>query len=155
MAGKPESPRFPTDRSDLKKVLDELGRDRLPGTLAIEIVTLGDGAAIMRCPIETRHLASNGYLHAASIVALADTAAGYGCIANLPVEAVGFTTLELKSNHLGTQLDGHMRAEAALRHGGRSTQVWDVTVIGEETGRTLALFRCTQMILYPRPGSES
>lgn len=84
------------------------------------------------------------------MVALADTTAGYGCVASLPGSAIGFTTIELKSNHLGTLLEGALLAEGTLVHGGRTTQVWDVVVTAEETGKKIALFRCTQMILYPR-----
>jgi uncharacterized protein (TIGR00369 family) len=84
------------------------------------------------------------------VVALADTTAGYGCVASLPDGAIGFTTIELKSNHLGTLLEGALLSEGTLAHGGRSTQVWDVTVTDEESGKKVALFRCTQMILYPR-----
>jgi hypothetical protein len=29
--------------------------------------------------------------------------------------------------------------------------VWDAEVVNEATGRTIALFRCTQMLLYERP----
>jgi acyl-coenzyme A thioesterase PaaI-like protein len=45
-------------------------------------------------------LAPTGYPHAATVVALADTAAGYGCLASLPEHATGFTTIELKCNVL-------------------------------------------------------
>ena len=118
--------------------------------LGPEVLELGDGVSAMRCEIQERHLASNGYLHAASVVALADTTAGYGCMANLPEGAEGFTTLELKSNHVSTLLTGAMGPAGRLSHGGRTTQVWDVTVSGKETGKTVALFRCTQFLLYPR-----
>jgi uncharacterized protein (TIGR00369 family) len=146
----PEMPAFPRDRSELAGVLQALGASRLPGLLNLELLELSDGGARMRCVVEERHLASNGYLHAASVVALADTTAGYGCVATLPEGAIGFTTIELKSNHLGTLLQGALLSDGALAHGGRSTQVWDVTVTAEETGRKIALFRCTQMILYPQ-----
>ena len=95
-------------------------------------------------------LAPNGFLHAGALVTLADTAAGYGCVANLPAGANGFTTIELKSNHLATTLDGHVDCIARPAHVGRTTQVWDATVTHRESGRTLALFRCTQMVLYPK-----
>jgi uncharacterized protein (TIGR00369 family) len=97
-------------------------------------------------------LAPNGYIHAGSVVTLADTCAGYGCMANLPDGATGFTTIELKSNHLGTALEGSIECVATPAHLGRTTQVWDAVVTHRETGRTLALFRCTQMLLYPKPG---
>jgi len=104
---------------------------------------------VLSLQVEKRHLAPNGFLHAASVVALADTAAGYGCIAHLPEGASGFTTIELKSNFLGTALEGRIVTHATLVHGGRTTQVWDATVTGPN-GRTIALFRCTQMVLWTK-----
>ncbi len=144
----PEIPPFPNDRDDLARTLEQLGAPRLPGVLGIELVELADGSSKMRLVVEEKHLASNGYLHAASVVALADTAAGYGCVANLPEGAIGFTTIELKSNHLGTLLDGALLAEGTMAHGGRTTQVWDVVVSAEASGKKIALFRCTQLLIY-------
>lgn len=122
----------------------------LPGHMGLELVELGEGTALMRCEIRPFHLAPNGYLHAGAVITLADTAAGFGCVANLPDGATGFTTIELKTNFLGTLLQGTMRAEARMVHGGRTTQLWDVDVVSEADGRALATFRCTQLVLYPR-----
>ena len=129
---------------------DERGVGRLPGHLGVEVVEIEPGRAVLRLPIRPELLAPNGYLHAASVVGLADTAAGYGCVASLPEGAVGFTTIELKSNFLGTLVEGAIRTEATLVHGGRTTQIWDAPVTDEATGKVLALFRCTQMVLWPR-----
>jgi 1,4-dihydroxy-2-naphthoyl-CoA hydrolase len=84
-------------------------------------------------------------------VALLDTACGFGCMLSYPVGAVGFTTIELKTNFLGTAREGRVSCEARLTHGGRTTQVWDAEAKAGETMKTIALFRCTQMILYPKP----
>ena len=123
---------------------------KLPGLLGLRVDSIEDGVLHASMAIEPHHLAPNGYLHAASVIALADTAAGHGCIAHLPEGARGFTTIELKSNFLGTVLSGRIAAVARLVHGGRNTQVWDATVV-DESGKTLALFRCTQMVLWPKP----
>lgn len=125
----------------------ELGRDRLPGLLGIEVDSIEEGHVSMHVVLRDELLAPNGYLHAATVVGLADSACGYGCIASLPAGATGFTTIELKTNFLGTALDGTLLCEANRVHGGRTTQVWDATVT-DESGKTLALFRCTQLILY-------
>lgn len=101
--------------------------------------------------MERRHHAPNGYLHAATVVALADTSCGYGCRIALPPGSPGFTTLELKANFIGTAQQGGIVCEARLVHGGRSTQVWDATVSDEVSGRPIALFRCTQLVLWPQP----
>lgn len=122
----------------------------LPGYLGIVVTHVGPAEIRSELPIEKRLMAPNGFLHAASVVALADTSAGYGCLANLPEGATGFTTLELKSNHLGTARAGVLDCVARAVHLGKSTQVWDAVVTSRDTGKTIAMFRCTQMILHAR-----
>lgn len=120
----------------------------LPDYLGLEWIELRRGVAHGGFTIAKHHLAPNGYLHAAAIVALADTACGYGCMVSLPEGGTSFTTAELKTNFIGTALEGRLTCDARLVHGGRTTQVWDAEVKSEATGKTLALFRCTQIILY-------
>ena len=122
----------------------------LPAHLGIRVVAVGRGELTAELDVLPHLLAPNGYLHAGSVVTLADTACGYGCIASLPDGASNFTTIELKSNHLGTARDGALVCEAKVAHRGRTTQVWDATVRHRDSGKTIALFRCTQMILYPK-----
>ena len=97
-------------------------------------------------------MAPNGFLHAGTVITLADTAAGYGCVANLLESASGFTTIELKSNHLGTAREGTIECVGGPVHLGKTTQVWDAVVTHRKSGKTIALFRCTQLILYPKAG---
>lgn len=126
-------------------------RGTLPGELGIEWEDVSDGHAAGHFTVRRGHMAPNGFLHAASVIALVDTACGYGCIASLPQGATGFTTIELKANFLATAREGEAVAcEARLAHGGRMTQVWDAEAVNRTTGKTMALFRCTQMVLYPR-----
>jgi 1,4-dihydroxy-2-naphthoyl-CoA hydrolase len=123
----------------------------LPGDLGMEWDEIASGHATGHFTVTRGHMAPNGFLHAASIVALVDTACGYGCVASLPDGAANFTTLEIKTNYLATAREGEVVACAArLVHGGRTTQVWDAEAVNRTTGKTMALFRCTQMILYPR-----
>jgi 1,4-dihydroxy-2-naphthoyl-CoA hydrolase len=126
------------------------GQGYLPGLLGLEILEMAPGRVASRLPVRRELMAPNGYLHAATVIALADTSCGYGCIVSLPDGAQNFTTLELKSNFLGTVREGALGCEATLVHGGRTTQVWDARVTDEATGRIVALFRCTQLIIYPR-----
>ncbi len=130
--------------------LNALSDGHLPGLIGFTVVEVHDDGVSARLAVRPDLLAPNGYLHAASVIGLADTACGYGCRLVLPEGATGFTTIELKSNFLGTVRGGAIACRARLVHGGRTTQVWDATVAAEETGKTLALFRCTQAILWPR-----
>lgn len=130
--------------------LTERQKGHLPDHLGLEWIEARPGFVKGRFDVKPHHLAPNGFLHAASVIALADSACGYGCIISRPEGAMNFTTIELKSNFLGTARDGGVNVEANLVHGGRTTQVWDAVVKDETTGKTIALFRCTQMLLYPK-----
>jgi uncharacterized protein (TIGR00369 family) len=138
-------------RSDISfEALQQRAQIGLPALLGLQLVEVEDSALRMRVAIEPRLLAPNGYLHAASVIALADTACGFACIAHLPDGAENFTTIELKTNFLGTATTGSLQAQARALHLGRTTQVWDATVSHIESGRAIAEFRCTQLVLWPK-----
>ena len=122
----------------------------LPGLLGLTITAHEPGRLEAALDVRPELLAPNGYLHAASVIALADTSCGYGCVATLPEGAKGFTTIELKSNFLGTLREGRISTVATNAHAGRTTQVWDAVVTAARSGKTIALFRCTQSVLWPR-----
>lgn len=126
------------------------GDGYLPGLVGVEIVTVSREAVESRMAVRREVMAPNGFLHAASVIALADTSCGYGCIATLPEGAKGFTTVELKANFLGTTREGAIACRATPVHLGRTTQVWDAVITNEASGAKIALFRCTQMVLWPK-----
>lgn len=134
--------------------LNARGQGHLPGLIGIEFLTLEPGRLTSRLPLRPELLAPNGFLHAATVIALADTTCGYGTLAHLPDGAQNFTTIELKSNFLNTAREGAIACAATQIHGGQTTQVWDAQVTEEIGGKTIALFRCTQLILYPRAESK-
>jgi uncharacterized protein (TIGR00369 family) len=126
------------------------GQGALPGLIGIEFTGYEPGWLTSRLALRPELLAPNGYLHAATIIAVADTTCGYGTFFDLPAGAQNFTTLELKSNFLNTVRDGVIACVGTRVHNGRTTQIWDAQVTDEANGKTLALFRCTQLIIYPR-----
>jgi len=131
---------------------NQRGVGRLPGHIGVDIKHIGKGEVRAELVIQSFNIAPNGFLHAGTVVTLADTSCGCGCAANLPEGASGYTTIELKSNHLGTAREGNIDCVATAAHLGRTTQVWDAKVTHRESGRTIALFRCTQMVLYAKSG---
>jgi 1,4-dihydroxy-2-naphthoyl-CoA hydrolase len=123
----------------------------LPLLFGLQVQRVDERELALRMQVQPQFLAPNGFLHAASVIAVADTACGFATIAHLPDGAENFTTIELKANFLGTVTEGAIEATARAAHLGRTTQVWDATVAEVANGKTLALFRCTQMILWPKP----
>jgi 1,4-dihydroxy-2-naphthoyl-CoA hydrolase len=122
----------------------------LPGLIGVRFTAVAENRIDAELDIRSELLAPNGYLHAATVIALADTACGYGCLAHLPAGAANFTTIELKTNFLGTVREGTIACVATAAHLGKTTQVWDAVVADGARGRRIALFRCTQLILWPR-----
>ncbi len=133
----------------MELTLDQLkaaGDGLFPGLIGVEVDSLVDGVLKAHLSLRDELMAPNGFLHAAAVVGLADTACGYGCILSLPEDGTGFTTIELKTNFLRSAQQGTVDCEARLVHGGRTTQLWDATVSAPD-GRPMALFRCTQLVL--------
>lgn len=124
--------------------------DKLPGLLGLNVTKVGHGSMELELEVEGKHLAINGYLHAGTIVTLADTAAGNGCMANLPDRSIGFTTIELKCNLISTVRSGKIRCVSQCIHAGSTTQVWESKVMETATHKLIATFTCTQLILYHR-----
>jgi 1,4-dihydroxy-2-naphthoyl-CoA hydrolase len=127
---------------------NQLGRENLPGHLNIVVTEVAEGLLKAEFVVGPHLLAPNGFMHGGSVVALADTCTGYGALANLPEGASSFTTIELKTNYLGTAREGVVECIATAAHLGRTTQVWDATVRAQGSERAIALFRCTQLVLY-------
>jgi len=131
-------------------VLNKRSAGTLPGLVGIRFTAIEEGMVAAELDIRPDLIAPNGYLHAATIIALADTACGYGCLAHLPEGATLFTTIELKSNFLGTATEGTIACVARPAHLGSTTHVWDAVVTDKAAGKTIALFRCTQLVIRPR-----
>ncbi|MEM7057167.1 MAG: PaaI family thioesterase [Pseudomonadota bacterium] len=125
------------------------GSAYLPGHMALKFTEVGPMQVRAEVEIKKSHLSWNGFLHAGTVVTLADTCCGYGTVAALPEGSNGFTTVDLTSNFLGSVQDGKVVCTAKPLHTGRSTQVWDATV-SSAAGKKMANFRCTQLILWPR-----
>lgn len=134
---------------------NELRKGSWVGELGIEITAVESGRLTAEIEIRPQLLSPNGFLHAATIIGLADSLCGSGAMEHLPPAARGYTTIELKANLIGTAREGIIECEAVLMHRGRSTQVWDATVRDKQSGRTIALFRCTQLMLYPQPAGQT
>ena len=130
--------------------LEKMGKGGLSDLLGVEILSIEEGKMTSRLSIKPHHIAPNGFLHAATIIALADTTCGYASFAHLPEGAESLCTIELKSNYLGTVREGGIFCVATAMHLGRNTQVWDAKVSDEKTGKVIALFRCTQMNLFSK-----
>ncbi|MET1002744.1 MAG: PaaI family thioesterase [Acidimicrobiia bacterium] len=132
--------------------LNEFFGPRAPGLLGVVFDTCTADEVVGHIDVSGPLIAGTGFLFAPAIIALADTLAAAGTGEHVDFDAnESFTTIELKCNFLGSAREGERVVGRCVPvHVGRSTHVWDVTVTNETTGRTIALFRNTQMVLRPR-----
>ncbi len=137
-------------RSQTTEEWNARGAENLPGLVGVVFVKVEPEEVIAKVAVRKALMAPNGYLHAGTVVTLADTCCGYGTVANLPDGASGFTTIELKSNFFGSAREGTIVCVARPLHQGRTTQVWDATVTLKGATKPIAQFRCTQMVLWPK-----
>ena len=135
------------------EVMNSWNAGGLPHMLGIVVTECSPGRVAGRLPVKPELVAGNGALWGPALVALADALCAYGVSTKWPDGATGFTTMELKCNMLGTVTEGAVLGVAEILHGGRLTQVWDAKMTREDNGKLLAVFRCTQMILYPKEGA--
>ena len=133
--------------------LNAFARTRHPGLVGVELLACETDRVTGRLPVTPALVAGTGFLWAPVIVTLADWLCACGMGPSLPPDA-SFTTIELKANFLGTvRAGGAIRGQAVPVHLGGRTQVWDVTVTDESSGKTIALFRCTQLVLAAKPSA--
>jgi len=127
-----------------------LSQDPLASWIGYQLDELEQGRVRASMMVDPKHIAPNGFLHATVSIALADITCGFGSAALLRSPDEKITTIEIKTNHLGTALAGKLFCTAIARHVGGSTHVWDADVVSEATSKTIMVFRCTQMVLRPR-----
>lgn len=129
--------------------LNQANIGKLPEHLGLVVTEVADGRVVGRFTVRPDLVAHTGYLLAGVGLTLADLLCAYGVSTAWPNGAKSFTTAEVKCNFIGTALEGEVEIVATLVHGGRTTQLWDAEISAVATGRRMALFRATQIILYP------
>jgi uncharacterized protein (TIGR00369 family) len=118
--------------------------------LGIDVAGEGEETTA-RLTVRHELIAGTGYLWAPVVITVADALCAFGVSRRWPDGAASFTTVEAKVNFLGSaREDEVVVGHATPLHLGSTTQVWDAAVRNETTGRPMAAYRCTQLIMYPR-----
>lgn len=128
--------------------LNQANIGKLPEHLGLTVTEVSEGKVTGRFTVRPDLVSHTGYLLAGVGLTLADLLCAYGVSTVWPDQAKGFTTAEVKCNFVGTALEGQVEITATLVHGGRTTQLWDAEITSCTTGKRMALFRATQIILY-------
>lgn len=97
--------------------------------------------------VRTELCTAGGILHGGAIMAFADALGAIGAFMNLPEGAKGTTTIESKTNFLGSAPEGEIVAgETTPVQIGKRLSVWQ-TRISRTDGKAVALVTQTQLVL--------
>jgi 1,4-dihydroxy-2-naphthoyl-CoA hydrolase len=142
--------RCPAMPDDRVASFNEFFRDKVPGMFGCEVTEISSEGAQGRLTVTEALIAGTGFLFAPVVMGMADFPCAAAIGPHLP-DGASFTTLEVKTNFVSSARKGDVVTAAAQPvHIGRTTQVWDATVTNATTGRLMALFRNTQLVLLPR-----
>ena len=127
-------------------VVAALPPDCLLAEFEIVPTHIGRGACRAEMAVRRGHLNQRGVAQAGALVAFADATAGWASYA--AVESGRFTTVELNCALLRASRAGdRLVAVAAPVHLGRQMLVVEVAISAADTGRAVARFSCTQLVL--------
>ena len=131
------------------KQMNSLAKDSFVSHLGIKIAKINKQGAVAKLKVSKVIMAPNGLIHGGAITSLADTACGFGTMYHLKKDQM-FATIELKTNFISAVQRGTIVCEATLIHKGKTLHVWDSKIFEEKSLKVIALFRCTQMIIYQK-----
>ena len=126
------------------EALNRTCRTGLVECLGIQYTYVGSARAEATMPVDERTCQPFGVLHGGASMALAETIAGVGSLANIAdyEHAVG---QQVSVNHVSAATMGDtVKAVATLVHRGRSSHVWHVDIISQTTGKLVS----TAQVLY-------
>ncbi|MFD1173869.1 hotdog fold thioesterase [Oceanobacillus picturae] len=110
--------------------------------LGIKTKSLDKNLVILTMPVDGRTRQPAGYLHGGASVALAETAASIGAMANIDTEQSNVFGMEINANHIRSKRDGIVTALAKPMHLGRTSMVWEIQILDEEE-KLICISRCT------------
>lgn len=120
--------------------------------LGIEIIELSPERVVATMPVDDRTRQPFGLLHGGASVALAETAASLGALANIDDTRFAAVGVEINANHIRSRRDGSVRATALPIHIGRTTHVWSIEIV-DDNGRMVCISRCT-IAIVPLPVAD-
>ncbi len=126
------------------------GFDALVG---LEVLEAGPERAVGRLAIHDGSRQPMGLVHGGLLAAIAETLAAEGTEAHVGAQGAIAVGLQNSTNFLRPVVgSGHVHATATRRHGGRTTQVWDVDLT-DDAGRLCAISRVV-LAVRPAPGAR-
>lgn len=130
------------------EVLQSMSANSLVDTLEITFTELGEESISARMPVDARHVQPHRLLHGGASVVLAETLGSVAANLMLDPDTHYAVGLDINANHLRAVREGSsVVATATPVHLGRTTQVWQIRIVDESSGKLACLSRLTMAVL--------
>jgi uncharacterized protein (TIGR00369 family) len=141
----------PADAAYEQRVRDSFARQRVMTTFGAELISVAPGEVVIAMPYRDDLTQQNGYLHAAIVTAIVDSACGYAAYSLMPADAA-VLTVEYKVNFLAPAAGRRFVAYGRVAKPGRTLTVTTGDVIAETDAGTkaVATILATMMTLSDR-----
>jgi uncharacterized protein (TIGR00369 family) len=136
-----------------KRVRDSFARQAFMSTLGATLTRVEPGAVEIRMAVRPDLTQQHGFLHAAAVAAIGDSACGYAALSLMPSDT-GVLAVEYKINLMMPAIGEVVIARGRVIRSGRTLSVCqaEMVAIKDGTERTVALLVSTVMAVRDRPG---
>ncbi len=115
--------------------------------LGLELTEVGEGVLKGRMPVDNRTTQPFGILHGGASCVLAETLGSVAAWMTIDPDQYRAVGLEINCNHIRAVTEGYVIGTCTPLHTGRRTQVWQIDMHEEATGKRSAVSRITVAII--------
>ncbi len=127
--------------------LDGLRNANMGEHIGFEFLEIGDNYLTGRIPVDHRTTQPFGILHGGASCVLAETLGSVAAWMVIDPDKYRAVGLEINANHIRAVTDGYVIGKCSPMHVGRRTQVWQIDMSEEATGKRTAISRITMAVI--------
>lgn len=127
--------------------LSQMRAANMGAHLGLELVEVGDDFLKGRLPVDHRTTQPFGILHGGASCVLAESLGSVAAWMTIDPDQYRAVGLEINCNHIRAVTEGFVIGTCSPLHTGRRTQVWQIDMHEEATGKRTAMSRITVAII--------
>ncbi|WP_299672469.1 PaaI family thioesterase [uncultured Polaribacter sp.] len=134
------------DNSAILKAFNERSKHTLMETLDIEYVAVGEDYLTAKMPVNSNVHQPYGQLHGGATAALAESVGSAASNFFIDDKTQFINGIQLSINHIKSKREGVVFATAKNIHKGRTTHLWEVTIVDEDDN-LISVAKMTNIVL--------
>lgn len=129
------------------KMLEGLRNANMGEHIGIQFTEVGTHSLSARMPVDQRTTQPFGILHGGASCVLAETLGSVAAWMTIDPETHRAVGLDINANHIRAVTEGFVTGYCEPLHTGRRTQVWQIDISEDATGKRVCIARLTVAII--------